>query len=252
MHQSRFTCCIHAPKHAGSRKLIAVPFLLTAALASPLVAQGLGGLPSVWGAFGEWLWLVLGLLAALFAVLHWRSTTRTAYSDGPGIPLIIDLETLPASRPQLRSAMQEAPPPPPRESSPEHKLEPVGDTEQTISFNWSAELPMEILPGKLEMLEDGEAVREIQFIRTMSGPLEFTIGRSAGAPDRHIRLDVPTVSRLHAHMRLERGRGWLIANRSATNPVRLNGQELKIKTDYQALADGDLIQIGQVFLRFRN
>jgi hypothetical protein len=206
---------------------------------------------------------LLGLLALVFAGLHLRSVMRTRYSDSPGIPLILDLSSQPAGAPQTARTLPHHPPfkaAAPRPEAPHHPqqnyripaVEPHPDTEQTVSLAWSAELPLEILPGKLELLEGEKAIREIQFVRTMSGPLEFTIGRSPGPPDRHIRLDEPTVSRLHAHMRLERGKGWLIANRSDTTPLRVNGREVIIPTDYRMLADGDLVQIGHVFLRFRN
>ncbi len=217
----------------------------------------------------QWVWLVLALLAVLLAVLYWRSIAQTRPSNERRIPLIFDLDALPradgnvpapvlgmpaqsrASQPAVAEPPLPPPPPPPQPTYTTKKPEPSGDDEELTVFVDSSEVALEILPGKLEILEDGQAVREIQFIRTMSGPLEFTIGRSQGPPDRHIRLDAPTVSRLHAQMRLDRGKGWLIANRSETNPVRLNGREVAAAPDYQALSDGDLLQIGQFHLRFR-
>ena len=276
----RYTCCMDATirrflgySHEArrwwiSRKLFSVNIVLTTALADSLAAQTTGGTLLVGVVLGEWLWLVLALLAVLVTALYWRSITQTRSRDNQRIPLIFDLDALPRASGNVPAPVLDAPP---RNPVSEHRVaeppslpspptEPTftrkkpessdGDDELTV-FVDSSEVPLEILPGRLEILEDGQAVRDIQFIRTMSGPLEFTIGRSQGPPDRHIRLDAPTVSRLHAQMRLDRGKGWLIANRSETNPVRLNGQEVATAPDYQALSDGDLIQIGQFHLRFR-
>ena len=43
---------------------------------------------------------------------------------------------------------------------------------------------------------------------------------------------------------------WMIANLSETNPLRLNGLELASDSAAVPLSDGDVIELGEVMLRF--
>jgi hypothetical protein len=105
------------------------------------------------------------------------------------------------------------------------------------------------LPGHLELTAQSGRP-EIRFPRQPGARAEITLGRREGPPSLHVRLDAPTVSRLHARMSFADGR-WAIANLSATNPVQVNGRRLGGAAEPQRLADGDVIQIGEVRLVFR-
>jgi hypothetical protein len=78
----------------------------------------------------------------------------------------------------------------------------------------------------------------------------ITLGRSATATGRHIRLNAPTVSRLHAALHCREGR-WHLENRSHTNPVLLNGEPMSDGGVPVLLKDGDTLELGEVALRFR-
>src|SRR5688500_12886718 len=63
---------------------------------------------------------------------------------------------------------------------------------------------LQFLQGRFEVLEGREIGQEIRFVRQPgSAETEVTFGRQDGTPDRHIQLDEPSVSRLHAQMRLD-------------------------------------------------
>lgn len=110
---------------------------------------------------------------------------------------------------------------------------------------------LRMLPGRL-VPEDRHALRDdIRFIALdTTGEQRFTLGRGDGPPHAHIQIGAPTVSRRHATM-LYAGGVWSIANLSETNPVRVNGAELR-GADDASLADGDLIEMGDLVLRFRS
>ncbi|HEX2190966.1 MAG TPA: FHA domain-containing protein [Longimicrobiaceae bacterium] len=122
--------------------------------------------------------------------------------------------------------------------------------ELTVRLTIPAEGRLQFLPGALEVLEGADRQREIRFLRGGGEVTEYTIGRAAGAPERHVQLAVPTVSRLHARMRFAEG-AWTISNLSSTNPLRVNGRELAGPEDGHLLADGDRVEIGEVVLRYR-
>lgn len=65
--------------------------------------------------------------------------------------------------------------------------------------------------------------------------------------DCEILLNHPTVSRLHAGINVVEGRFYLI-NLSSSHPVTLNGRLVELN-DAEALADGDVAQIGSYFLQ---
>ena len=109
---------------------------------------------------------------------------------------------------------------------------------------------LRMLPGRLEVLGGLPTRAEIRFVRLGTGDQTVTLGRQPGPPYEHVQLPSQTVSRQHAVMRYSRG-GWSIANLSETNPLRVNGDETVVGEAAIALRDGDLIEMGEVQLRFR-
>lgn len=109
---------------------------------------------------------------------------------------------------------------------------------------------LRMLPGRL-VPEDRQALRDdIRFIALdTTGEQRFTLGRGDGPLHEHIQIAAPTVSRRHASMVYAAG-VWSIANLSETNPVRVNGTELRGPEDLP-LAEGDLVEMGDLVLRFR-
>jgi len=125
----------------------------------------------------------------------------------------------------------------------------VDEASETIRLPTAADGTIQLLPGRLVMLEGPEVGREFRFLRVGNQPVpEVTIGRASGPPYRHIQLTAATVSRMHARIRYQDGR-WLLANLSTTNPLRLNGRELPPMQD-APLANGDRIQLGEVELSY--
>jgi pSer/pThr/pTyr-binding forkhead associated (FHA) protein len=109
---------------------------------------------------------------------------------------------------------------------------------------------LQLLPGRFEVLRGASRVEEIRFVRSPGPETVVTFGRSEGEPHRHVHLDPLTVSRVHAAMRFKDGR-WHIENRSRTNPVLVNGVPLAVAGGWPVpLADGDLVEMGEVLLRF--
>jgi hypothetical protein len=120
---------------------------------------------------------------------------------------------------------------------------------KTIRFHRPVDGTLQILPGRLEVVEGADTGQCIRFVRSGSES-EITFGRSEGPPYRHIQLRAPTVSRHHARMRLDTD-GWAIVNLSQTNPVVVNDQELAVDGTARTLRDGDRIEMGEVTFRFR-
>lgn len=80
------------------------------------------------------------------------------------------------------------------------------------------------------------------------GEGEHTVGRP-GQRENAIALDHPTVSRRHATIAGREGRYQLLAE-SATNPVCVGGQRLD-PGQWVGLSDGDLLEVGDLVLRFQ-
>jgi hypothetical protein len=121
--------------------------------------------------------------------------------------------------------------------------------EKTVVFKRYSDGPLQLLPGRLEVVEGDGQGSDIRFMRAWGEPPEVTFGRSRGPAHRHVQLGAPTVSRNHARMELE-GERWKIINLSATNPVVLNGEEIPANTA-RYLGEGDRIELGEVIFRFR-
>jgi hypothetical protein len=126
----------------------------------------------------------------------------------------------------------------------------VDEASETIRLPTAADGTVQILPGTLVMTQGPEIGREYRFLRIGSQAVpEVSIGRLSGPPYRHIQLAASTVSRMHARIRYVDGTWW-ITNLSETNPLSLNGKELR-STEEVPLADGDRIQLGEVELSYR-
>lgn len=110
---------------------------------------------------------------------------------------------------------------------------------------------LRMLPGRL-VPEDRNALRDdIRFIAlATTGEQRFTVGRGEGPLHEHIQIASPTVSRSHATLQYQDGT-WSIANLSETNPVRVNGVELR-ESESIPLAEGDAVEMGDLVLRFRS
>jgi hypothetical protein len=120
---------------------------------------------------------------------------------------------------------------------------------KTIRFHRPMDGTLQILPGRLDIVEGDEAGQTIRFVRT-SPEVEISFGRTDGPAYRHIQLRAPTVSRKHALMRME-GARWSIANLSRTNPVVVNGDELGAEGEARTLREGDRIEMGEIAFVFR-
>jgi len=108
---------------------------------------------------------------------------------------------------------------------------------------------LQMLPGRLVIVEGEEAGRELRFVRLGSNPQSVTVGRNAGRPYEHVQLRAQTVSRLHARLQYDEGR-WSVENLSRTNPLVVNGRAVAAGAAPQVLAEGDVVEVGEVLLRF--
>ena len=110
---------------------------------------------------------------------------------------------------------------------------------------------LRMLPGRLEVVAGLDQRAEIRFVHT-GGAMDqrVTLGRATGAPYEHVTLPSQTVSREHAAMSYTRD-GWTITNLSTTNPVRVNGAPVDVDGAAVLLSDGDLVELGEVVLRYR-
>jgi FHA domain len=120
---------------------------------------------------------------------------------------------------------------------------------ETIRFVRPADEPVQLLPGRLEVLAGTTLHREIRFVRVAGKPLHLFVGRDAGPAPQYIGLGSPTVSRRHARFSYADGR-WRVKNLSHTNPLVVNDDELSEMDDERPLVDGDRLELGEVVLRF--
>ncbi len=135
--------------------------------------------------------------------------------------------------------------PPPVDEIDEEMPSPM----ETIRFVRPADEPVQLLPGRLEVLAGTTLHREIRFVRFSGKPLHLFVGRDAGPTPQYVGLGSPTVSRRHARFAYADGR-WLVKNLSQTNPLVVNDDELSNKDDERPLVDGDRLELGEVVLRF--
>ena len=122
---------------------------------------------------------------------------------------------------------------------------------ETIRFRRPSDEPVQILPGRLEVVSGEPRHREIRFVRVPGEPAQLIVGREPGRSPQHVTLQSSTVSRRHARFAFNNGR-WAIANLSQTNPVVVNDEDLPDSAGERPLADGDKIELGEVVLRYRS
>jgi len=118
---------------------------------------------------------------------------------------------------------------------------------ETVRFFRPTDEPVQLLPGRLEVLAGTTRHREIRFVRIPGEPLQLFVGRDAGPSPQYIGLGAATVSRRHARFAYADGQ-WLIKNLSQTNPVVVNDDELSNTDGERALVDGDRVELGEVIL----
>lgn len=122
---------------------------------------------------------------------------------------------------------------------------------ETVRFRRPSDDPVQILPGRLEVVSGEPRHREIRFVRVPGEPAQLIVGREPGRSPQHVTLQSSTVSRQHARFAFNNGR-WAIANLSQTNPVVVNDEHLLDSAGERPLADGDKIELGEVVLRYRS
>jgi hypothetical protein len=126
---------------------------------------------------------------------------------------------------------------------------PRADNSETVRFLRPGEEPVEILPGRLEVLSGETKHREIRFVRTRGEPAELILGREPCPSPQTVELQSDTVSRRHARFAYSNGR-WAVTNLSLTNPVVVNDERIVDNSIERSLADGDRVELGEVVLRF--
>jgi hypothetical protein len=119
----------------------------------------------------------------------------------------------------------------------------------TVVFSRPVDEPVQILPGRLQVLSGDGAGRDLRLFSRIGEPPRIVVGRETGPAHQHITLSSPTVSRRHALMDFDNGQ-WTITNLSETNPVLVNDRVLSNGGSARKLADGDRIELGEVALRF--
>ena len=120
---------------------------------------------------------------------------------------------------------------------------------ETVRFRRPGDEPVQLLPGRLEVVSGDPRRQDIRFVRVPGRPAELILGREPGDSAQHVTLRSNTVSRQHARFVYADGR-WVVANLSQTNPVVLNDAELSARDGARDLADGDRLELGEVVLRF--
>jgi FHA domain len=127
----------------------------------------------------------------------------------------------------------------------------IGANSETVRFRRPGEDPVQILPGRLEVLAGEPKHREIRFIRAPGEAAELILGRDPGHSPQAIMLHSDTVSRRHARFAFADGH-WSVTNLSRTNPVVVNDERMADNSIERPLADGDRLELGEVVLRFRS
>ena len=122
---------------------------------------------------------------------------------------------------------------------------------ETVRFRRPTDEPVQLIPGRLEVLAGSTRHREILFVRVPGKPPHLYLGRDAGPAPQYVGLGSPTVSRRHARFSYADGR-WVVRNLSQTNPLVVNDEELSDIDGERPLADGDRLELGEVVLRFHS
>lgn len=136
----------------------------------------------------------------------------------------------------------------PPESVPDRTHAAAGGTRPSTGPLHRATL--QILPGRLVPAHPDVLRQEIRFLRPSNPEREVTLGRARNDPPDHITIDHPSIERLHATMRYDRGHWW-IESGSADRPVLLNGQVIGPEGGARHLKDGDRVRLGDIDFDFR-
>jgi hypothetical protein len=114
---------------------------------------------------------------------------------------------------------------------------------------------VKVMPGRFEVV-GGTELKEIRFIRPRGIPdhrLEYTFGRLAGDPTKHIQLNDPTVSSNQAKLKYRDGKYVLMNIPDPNDPDRnatvINNEKMKADENRE-LKEGDSIQMGYVTLHY--
>ena len=217
--------------------------------------------------------IVVGLLASalaagsIFVLRAWSENRGARRRQVP--PLIVVARPVMGIEPVIGAAVLPAPLNGGRVSQPSRHAERVvfddsllidddgdpsptrGANSETVRFLRPGEEPVQILPGRLEVLSGEPKHREIRFVRSPGEPAELILGREAGQSPQTVALNSDTVSRRHARFAYANGR-WAVTNLSRTNPVVVNDERMAIDAVERPLADGDRVELGEVVLRFRS
>jgi pSer/pThr/pTyr-binding forkhead associated (FHA) protein len=132
-----------------------------------------------------------------------------------------------------------------------HEAPPHAANSETVRFLRPGEEPVQILPGRLEVLAGETKYKEIRFLRIPGEPAELILGREPGVSPQAFTLQSETVSRRHARFAYSNGR-WAVTNLSRINPVVVNDERMVDTTVERPLADGDRVELGEVILRFHS
>jgi PPM family protein phosphatase len=183
-----------------------------------------------------------------------RTLSGSGNGEGDGPFALVDLDYrngTPAPAPRRRHEPQGLPP---RSSAPGPASHPSASTwveAGQVRFEEPPEGTLRLLPGWLEIQSEAGEGREIRFVHLPGTEPEVTFGRGPGEAYRHVQLESPTVSRLHARLRFQDG-DWALRNESATNPTVVNGSPMNGSHLFLPLGDGDRVEMGEVVFLFRH
>ncbi len=104
---------------------------------------------------------------------------------------------------------------------------------------------LKLLPGRFEVLNGDDTIREIRFYKTRhQGETEITFGREVEPDYSHIQLKPRTVSGKHAKLVWTNGK-YSLFNYSDVNPTTVNGEPMA-KEASVVLEPGCRIEMGEV------
>lgn len=210
--------------------------------------------------------VVLALAGLAGAFLLWRRQGGERRRDHGPILLFDRSDDSPAApspplppaktpaAPSTPTVSSSPPRPPPSSSTVSESVRATSAPSETVEagpvrFERASEGTLQLLPGRFVIDSEAGKGEEIRFVRVPGSPAQITFGRSAGPAHRHVQLQSPTVSRLHAELNFNENT-WTLQNRSSTNPTILNGRSLASQVSAVDLHDGDRVEMGEVVFLF--
>jgi hypothetical protein len=191
-----------------------------------------------------------------------QSWTHVTEDDPQSWTHVTEDDPQPWTRESENDMLRWAAPAAPRPSAPRPELldylmpvrprdddDDADDTAETVRFVRPTEFAVQLLPGRLEVLEGATPHHEIRFLRAPGEPTHVILGREIKVTPHYVGLGSPMVSRRHARFDFADNR-WIVKNLSRTNPLIINDDELSDTDAARPLADGDRLEIGDVILRF--